>query len=667
MVRRVIVFGDSFDHKVVIPRTKNVDPSDPNVRHEMERFGPRYISYSKKTGAPFLAATINCALGIKDCARFHEIAIKGDSDAASGADGKIIEIIDLYEYFSKTDSSDERVLRRERRYITHISGNFARGSRGPRPPKQVSDAVALFYDYDSGFRRNAKPDDATKTREFETKRNAAVMATIKDPSAVIVVIGDNIDVSCIDAYSNLIGGLSGEKKKTIIIVRLKLLKSAGLTISDDTTLEKLIEDMGRYFRHSEKPPADVCEELSRKLRTLADNIIIIADNIVLNIDKNSPKSSLQFLPNFFRPTKGKMPHELGVYASAIASLMADETLEEANFHEALNETIRLALLTFSYSFDLGIDCGRDGAIISPFDALERILHPARLAKEVHKPTQRAGISNDLNKVLENKDNKFDRYLISSIVFPLDRSWKRTDVYSNSNARDPGPAARAPDIHEICRKIVRFGIKDAGRSRVPNSYREHWPQSTIACPYAEYGKLKLLDSVEIEEYASCSRIISNYLRDVTSEKPLSIGLFGTPGTGKSFAVTQLVNSSRVGPAPEPKVFNLAQFNSIDQLTECFHSIQSAVLASKAHPPLVMFDEFDSEFEGNPLGWLKYFLAPMQDGAFQGKTGMYQIGRAIFAFAGGRSEKFDIFQKQIDELKDTAKTVKLPISSAGFADM
>jgi hypothetical protein len=44
-------------------------------------------------------------------------------------------------------------------------------------------------------------------------------------------------------------------------------------------------------------------------------------------------------------------------------------------------------------------------------------------------------------------------------------------------------------------------------------------------------------------------------------------------------------------------------------------------------VVFFDEFDSPHGGEPLGWLKYFLAPMQDGVFKEGGETHPIGKAI----------------------------------------
>jgi hypothetical protein len=64
------------------------------------------------------------------------------------------------------------------------------------------------------------------------------------------------------------------------------------------------------------------------------------------------------------------------------------------------------------------------------------------------------------------------------------------------------------------------------------------------------------------------------------------------------------------------------------------------------PLVFWDEFDASLEGKPLGWLRYFLAPMQDGRFQEGQLVHPIGSAIFVFAGGTSAQMDTFGLDLD---------------------
>jgi hypothetical protein len=59
------------------------------------------------------------------------------------------------------------------------------------------------------------------------------------------------------------------------------------------------------------------------------------------------------------------------------------------------------------------------------------------------------------------------------------------------------------------------------------------------------------------------------------------------------------------------------------------------------PIVFFDEFDCTLNDQQLGWLKYFLAPMQDGTFYGANQTIDVGRAIFVFAGGTYSSFERF--------------------------
>jgi hypothetical protein len=65
------------------------------------------------------------------------------------------------------------------------------------------------------------------------------------------------------------------------------------------------------------------------------------------------------------------------------------------------------------------------------------------------------------------------------------------------------------------------------------------------------------------------------------------------------------------------------------------------------PVVFFDEFDSDLGGAPLGWLRYFLAPMQDGLFNSSTGPSKLGRSVLVFAGGTTHSYAEFLAPLAE--------------------
>ncbi|HEX2091794.1 MAG TPA: ATP-binding protein, partial [Longimicrobiaceae bacterium] len=177
------------------------------------------------------------------------------------------------------------------------------------------------------------------------------------------------------------------------------------------------------------------------------------------------------------------------------------------------------------------------------------------------------------------------------------------------------------------------------------------------PYARIGKLALVDRDEIDSFSHIGKLLQKYLSDLNWKRPLSIAVFGPPGSGKSFTVKQIIKSAMGDDAPDPLEFNLSQFQSLEELSNAFHQVQDRGLAAAATagdpPPLVFFDEFDTGFRAESLGWLKYFLAPMQDGTFRDAHSTFRVGRAIFVFAGGICDTFHEFygkQRESKEFRD-----------------
>jgi len=171
------------------------------------------------------------------------------------------------------------------------------------------------------------------------------------------------------------------------------------------------------------------------------------------------------------------------------------------------------------------------------------------------------------------------------------------------------------------------------------------------PLGRFGKLLTVDRQEIESLRSIGSLVSEYVAQAHPERPLSIAVFGPPGSGKSFGIKQLALSLKPGEI-EVKEFNLSQIRSFEGLLSAFHQVRDIALRGRI--PLVFWDEFDCDFERN-YGWLRYFLAPMQDGEFQQGDLPHPIGKAIFVFAGGTSASLEGFGKDGDETQLRAAKV------------
>jgi RyR domain-containing protein len=116
------------------------------------------------------------------------------------------------------------------------------------------------------------------------------------------------------------------------------------------------------------------------------------------------------------------------------------------------------------------------------------------------------------------------------------------------------------------------------------------------------------------------------------------VFGAPGSGKSFVMVQMA-ASVPGLKYKEIEFNLSQFGSLKDLHDALHQVRDEALSGVM--PLVCWDEFDAAFQGEKLGWLRYFLAPMEDGKFREGQLSHPIGRAIFVFAGGTKHRMQDF--------------------------
>ena len=267
----------------------------------------------------------------------------------------------------------------------------------------------------------------------------------------------------------------------------------------------------------------------------------------------------------------------------------------------------------------------------------RVLHKNGYQNEGFKP-QETRISFPYRLVAADIEKPSTSFAQSDIRDPL-------GVLVSSNKSPASPRSGkftilsqqcCDDLLPLARDIVRKG-----------------PDKTLTnIPLGRFGNLLTIDRTEIESYRTIASLVQEYISQEKGDKPISIAVFGAPGSGKSFGIKEIaksINKDRI----KDITFNLSQMNSPDDLIGALHQVRDESL--KGMIPLVFWDEFDTSLAQTPLGWLRYFLAPMQDGSFLEGQVTHPIGKAIFVFAGGTCKCMEEFGTNLDE--DPDKNVKL----------
>jgi len=178
------------------------------------------------------------------------------------------------------------------------------------------------------------------------------------------------------------------------------------------------------------------------------------------------------------------------------------------------------------------------------------------------------------------------------------------------------------------------------------------------PVCRYGALTTVDLTEIENYHTINSLLDDYIYSCEhcgeneTVKPLSIAVFGPPGSGKSFGVKQIATSRGRFHITS---LNLSQY---DDPVSLFRAMDLALHCEAGRIPLVFFDEFDAERDGVTRGWLKYFLAPMQDGEYTVDGKLCTISGAVFVFAGATASSFAEFLPSGKEAETAFQLIKGP---------
>ncbi|MEA1961632.1 MAG: ATP-binding protein [Bacillota bacterium] len=187
----------------------------------------------------------------------------------------------------------------------------------------------------------------------------------------------------------------------------------------------------------------------------------------------------------------------------------------------------------------------------------------------------------------------------------------------------------------CSDDSQRAVNECARNIVVEGALEALPD----VPVETIGAWASADRLEIEGVRSVHNAMKDYLQLKHPDTPLCVAVFGPPGSGKSFVVKEIAKGLGIEEAAQ-LTFNLSQFESSAELQTAFHQIRDLNLKGKM--PLVFWDEFDTPLDGRPLGWLRYFLAPMQDGEFADQGTPHPLGGGIYVFAGATRHSFEKFQ-------------------------
>lgn len=521
--------------------------------------------------------------------------------------------------------------------VLRVSKDYSSYPPVPEPkdkPKPKPDAVSpLTHQMQNAITDCKNPDILVLFDFSDDAREAArgSLPTLADGTGrrmTIVGFVRELDGKALRWLEGLTPAVTGGPERTVAVLRAEELRKAGQIIVESGPIERTMRDL---VANLEREPLATIKKHASQLVVLFEEVGAVHLNLAATCAKERIhlSSNLDTIAHDDDDKYGRTPGRLSITLVAIARRLASET-PGAPVPD-LSGAIRLSLVADQRYFTQGF------AEKAPLETLQTAL------SYWSRQELKALLEGDEKRKADSK------YFLSTLSFPRESSalaaWTRLDdAFSLTQA-------------DRLRNIVLYGPETALQQEQRGG-APWYPEARILCPFMRVGDLRTFDEDEIAGYTSLMRLFRKYLHSPEWTAPLSIGVFGPPGTGKSFGVKELLKS--VNPAAEkPLTFNMSQLSSVEALNDAFRDVQHRVLSSD-DVPLVFFDEFDATFE-RELGWLKYFLAPMQDGVFRGKAADYSIGRAFFVFAGGTTSSFAEFKERAaaeSESEADAKAAKLP---------
>ncbi len=450
----------------------------------------------------------------------------------------------------------------------------------------------------------------------KSKPWASKLARVKDEGGFVVAVIDRTLESCVSPpdTGSIWMDLRDDQQlrvSTIVILSAHVLRGFGCRISHRISLERTAQECVKAFTHPQLAPLVQFGHVIVRIGVAAALYIQNNGTFSLHYDPEGrcdPDS--QSFEAFYRDPNehGRVVGNNSVFAaSLVAELFTFGIVQERNMWNtpevsaALGSGIDFAIHRSQTLHELGYGTPAQFADHSQvveleFDAARRVFadDPAQATKPIGEVS-----------VLANQ------------------TWSILEESAQGK------------LYQLACQIAYSGISTAFNPPADNNNELF----SIVAPVVRFGKMITFDRSEIESFRNVDSIIREYRRDKERTKPLSIAVFGPPGSGKSFGVEQVARGIFGAGKYKLLKYNLAQFSSPDDLATPFLEIKNNTGGDL--PLLVFFDEFDCRLGDEELGWLRFFLAPMEDGKFKHGEQMLDLSKVIFVFAGGTSQAFQEF--------------------------
>lgn len=373
--------------------------------------------------------------------------------------------------------------------------------------------------------------------------------------------------------------------RTVAVVKGEAVRHAGANLSPEISLEQESQNFVTSIKNV------------KSLRDLASNVRHLVVHLhhegVMHYDRDKGlRTSCYFCPNLWHETDlqkyGFMRGYTSIMVAAVARAIAwsmhhvrdPERVDEAMAKGIIEGIQQGVVLDHLYFLD-GYANKDDFIPVDKPEALEASATEAGGNPEASqkpgaaaeseaaanpKPAVKPKVPNPYARIFKALDSaKWDegnwkKYRIAATPLPEDpdklADWSRIEGFIDVlRHADTGPAiskSGRSQAEKVALEIVQKGLaKATEEKKVPPTKAAQatdkdpptpgTPTHTLLCPFEKHGKIQTAYRQEIDSFASIRRIMKKYVDHEEWKDPLSIAVFGPPGSGKGFTIKQILEN------------------------------------------------------------------------------------------------------------------------------